>query len=178
MNVLIGFGGVVLGFALSAIWQWWRDKANASHQKKLLAGALAAELEAFAAACPRTQQDIVDSGLSPLSIAVYRASGQRLHLLGQALATDVIACYFSVQNALADIDKARVMTADAAVQPRRPGSAERRGEGSANRWRALAVEAADKACVLAEQVTPKLRRVAAIYDGDDASGSSDATTQS
>jgi hypothetical protein len=89
-TLAVALVSVSVGFALSYGGTWLRDWSQARKRKKLLAGALAAELQAFLDACPKTQQDVVDCGLGPACIAVYGASGQRLHLLGQGVVDEVV----------------------------------------------------------------------------------------
>jgi len=50
--------GVILGFLLSFLGMWWRDRRHTGAEKRLLAGALASELRGFQEVCPREENAV------------------------------------------------------------------------------------------------------------------------
>ena len=159
-TLTVALVSVAVGFVFSYGGTWLRDWLKARAERTLLAGALASELQSFLDACPTTQQAVISCGLTPSSIAVYTASGQRLYLLGTGLVDEVVSCYFAVQAALAELEKAGSMTADAGVQPRVAFGGERRSDAGATRAREQAVEVASRALQSVQAVLPKLNKAA------------------
>jgi len=120
LDVLIGVVvGVVLGTAATYCLELLRERRQAETERKLLAGALAAEVsglgELLAEVCSRQQcsaerqassgnqpvlrEDIIPWAVEESYSSVYDSAGQRLHLLGSDV-NEVIVCYLRVKRAL------------------------------------------------------------------------------
>jgi len=157
VGVTSALAGVVVGSLLSTVLTWWRDKRRTGHQKRLLAGALAQELQAFAGVLPKDENEVVGWAVEQSYTSVYDSAGQRLYLLGSALLAEVAACYFAVKRALDSLHRAQLMTRDWQMNEYLwQGKLNKDGRTHATQAREAAVAASDKAIEQIEGVVPKL----------------------
>lgn len=113
--------GVVVGFLLSFLATWWRDSVRSKAEKRLLAGALAAELrgflglwqevsakgrcapgeEACSDASPAPREPITRWAPAQSYSSVYDSAGSRLYLLAPHVSVEaLVTCYCRVKRTL------------------------------------------------------------------------------
>jgi hypothetical protein len=175
-EVITALGGVVLGFVLAFIGTLWRDKKQTAGEKKLLAGALAAELEGSLAlleeAPPRRssasdkpasgegepwpEKTIVSWPVEQSYFSVYDSAGAHLYLL-RPLVGELVVCYFNLKRALDNLralqrTSENLRTMDFTEARRlQPVFGDARGAAEASR---------EQAMQKAKQLLPKLRKLA------------------
>ena len=153
--------GVAVGFLLSYVGTWWRDKQQAKHEKRSLAGTLAAELEGFKATCPSDEQAVITWAAEQSYTPVYDSAGPRLYLLGGELVKDVAKCYSMVKRSLDECHRAQLMTQNVLVQVSGERSSAREvGNTHASEARRAAVATSQRAASAIDALLPKLDKVA------------------
>jgi hypothetical protein len=123
-----GLTGVAVGFLLSFVGTWLRDQLQAAADRRLLAGALAAELRGFRELRPEQEGAVKDWAAEQSYTPIYDSAGPRPLLLAHDVAEEVVKCYFKVKRALDELHRAQLMTRDVQVQASGEGSSTPGGE--------------------------------------------------
>jgi hypothetical protein len=152
--------GVIVGFGLSEVRNWWRDKTRADQTRRLLAGALATELRAFKNACPGDEQGVITWCVGASCLSVYDSAAGSLYLLGPDLMSDVVTCYFGVKRLLDEFARAQRMTEEVLAHPRTDRGSKNWGEPNATKARNEAVKNAHPVLRAIEKLTPRLDDIA------------------
>ena len=116
---LLGPIALLIGIAVSECLARLRERRQREHERRLLAGALAAELRGFLALWGEVQPEgkpatatgvIVAWGVQQSYSSVFDASGNRLFLLGQDRLQEVSVCYFKLKRALDNLTVSQRVT--------------------------------------------------------------------
>jgi hypothetical protein len=114
---LIGVGGLLLGIAVSEMLAWVRGNRSRQEEKRLLAGALAAELKGFLALWSEIEPPgqpatgiIITWAVEQSYSSVFDTAGPRLFILGPQLITEVSVSYFKLKRALDNLRMSQRIT--------------------------------------------------------------------
>ena len=109
---------ILVGIAVSEVLYYFRQRKQRENEKRLLAGALAAELRAFLALWtdieppgkPADKAGITVWGVKQTYSSFFDGSGSRLCLLGQDLLGEVSIAYFRLKRALDNLSVSQRIT--------------------------------------------------------------------
>ena len=160
--------GAVIGFIGSNWMARSRERRWRDHEKRLLAGALAAELRGFLALWKEIEPPgkpatgiIITWGVEQTYSSVFDTAGPRLFLFGPVLLGAVTACYFRLKRALDNLRMSQRVTDYVQTFGRQAGSMHQDALGSmALRASEGAVDTGRRAVSGIEEVLPKLDDVA------------------
>ena len=165
---LIGVGGLLIGIAVSEALAWVRGNRSRQEEKRLLAGALAAELRGFLALWKEIEPPgkpatgiIITWAAEQSYSSVFDTAGPRLFLLGPQLITAVSVCYFRLKRALDNLRVSERITEYVSTFGRQAGSIHAEALGkTALKASEGAVETGRRAVSAIEELLPKLDIIA------------------
>jgi hypothetical protein len=180
--------GAIVGFLLSALHTWWRDNRHRAGEKRLLAGALAAELRGFLALFSEIEPPgkpvdaeggpIITWAVGQSYTPVFDASGSRLFLPDKELLEAASVSYFKLKRALDNLAMSERLTEYTvtmgkqhdkdAVSPEKLDEMAKKGVfqspdtygAMAKRASDVAIETARRAVKAINEVLPKLHDLA------------------